>query len=234
MSEYILSAVHIEKSYGQKKILTDVNINIRPGEIYGLIGKNGSGKTTFLRIITGLITDYKGKVITSQEPEDNFRVSAVIGSPSLYLNMTAYDNLKIQSMLLGYKDDRIIKDSLELVGLENSRVKIKNFSLGMTQRLRLAAALISSPKLLILDEPINGLDPDAIAGLRHLLTDLNRERKITIIISSHILGELEHTACRFGILHDGMIRKEITSKELKISGISLEELYLQNTYKGGV
>jgi ABC-type multidrug transport system ATPase subunit len=233
MSNYILTAEHIQKEYNGKTVLRDLSIHIRKGEIYGLVGKNGSGKTTLIRILTGLIQKYKGKVSIGETSDKKIRVSTVINSPSLFLNLNAYENMKAQAFLLEKRDDSQIKQTLKLVGLEDSDSKlVRNFSQGMTQRLKLGIALLENPDILILDEPVNGLDPDGIADLRELLIQLNYDSGMTILISSHILSELEHVATCFGILHDGKIIKEIFIQDILQNGTTLEELYMQST-RGG-
>ncbi len=231
MSQVILSINEIAKSYNDTPILTNVITNINRSDIYGLIGKNGSGKTTLLRIITGQIPNYKGSVVKGDK---NVKISAVINSPALYLDMSAHQNLKAHSLLLDNCSIKDIEAVLKLVGLENTgKKKVQDFSLGMTQRLKLAQALMEKPDILILDEPINGLDPDGISDLRNLMLKLNKERGITIIISSHILSELENTATTFGILANGKIAFQASKNELKAKGKSLEDLYMHYA-KGGM
>ncbi len=231
MSQVILSINEIAKSYNNMPILTNVITNINKGDIYGLIGKNGSGKTTLLRIITGQIPNYKGSVV---KRDKSIKISAVINSPALYLDMSAHQNLKAHALLLDNCGIKDIKDVLKLVGLENiGNKKVRDFSLGMTQRLKLAQALMENPDILILDEPINGLDPDGICELRNLILKLNKERDITIIISSHILSELENTATTFGILAGGKIVFQASKSEIEAKGKSLEDLYMHYT-KGGI
>jgi ABC-type multidrug transport system ATPase subunit len=230
MSDYILTAEHIRKEYSGNTVLRDVSIHINKGEIYGLVGKNGSGKTTLFRILTGLIQRFNGTVFVGKAGVQKIKVSAVINSPSLFLNLSAFENLKSQAFLLGMRDGSRIKQTLKIVGLEDCNNKLaKNFSQGMTQRLKLGMALLENPDILILDEPVNGLDPDGIAGLRELLLHLNQANGMTILISSHILSELEHVATCFGILHDGEIVKEVFIQDIHQSGTTLEELYMQST-----
>lgn len=234
MNYNILIGEHIKKKYGNNTVLRDVSIHIKQGEIYGLIGKNGAGKTTLLRILCGLIPNYGGKVTLADVNGHKCKVAAVVNAPALFLNMTAFQNLKEQSVLLGLHDDIIIYNALKTVGLIDCADKtVKGFSLGMTQRLKLGMALIESPDLLILDEPVNGLDPDGIAELRELLHQLNQKYGMTILISSHILSELEHTATYFGILNNGEIAKEISIQDIHQSNATLEKLYMQYT-KGGL
>lgn len=233
MSDYILSAEHIQKKYNGNTVLRDVSLHVKKGEIYGLIGKNGSGKTTLFRILIGLIQRYSGTVSVGEIGVPTNKVSAVINSPSLFLNLSAFENIKAQAFLLGMRDNSRIRQTLKTVGLEGCGNKlVRNFSQGMTQRLKLAMALLENPDILILDEPVNGLDPDGIAELHELLLHINQVNGVTIIISSHILSELEHVATCFGILHDGEIAKEVFIQDIFQSGTTLEELYMQFT-KGG-
>ncbi len=229
----ILTGEHISKKYGTTIVLHDVSIHIKQGEIYGLIGKNGAGKTTLLRILCGLIPNYGGKIALSNINGCKCKIAAVINSPALFLNMTAFENLKEQSALLGLHTATKINAVLKTVGLEDCMDKpVKGYSLGMKQRLKLGMALLQNPDLLILDEPVNGLDPNGIADLRELLHQLSKEFGMTILISSHILSELEHTATYFGILNDGVIAKEISIHDIQHSNTTLESLYMQYT-KGG-
>ena len=233
MNQHILTAEHIQKNYGRKMVLRDISIRVKQGDIYGLIGKNGSGKTTLFRILTGLIQGYDGKVSISQINGHPSKISAVIGTPSLFLNMSAIQNMRVQAYLLGMGDKSKIEQILRTVGLENcGKKRVKDFSLGMTQRLKLAMALLGNPDILVLDEPSNGLDPDGIVELRELLLDLNRLKGVTLLISSHILSELEQLATCIGILHHGEIVKEVSAHDILQSGVGLEKMYMQYT-KGG-
>lgn len=230
MNNSILIAEHIQKSYDKNVVLQDVSLHMKQGDIYGLIGKNGAGKTTLLRILTGLIQEYTGTVTTGENEEKPCKVAAVINAPALFLNMSAAANMKEQARLQDLRGTEKIEQVLHTVGLENCKNKLaKNFSLGMTQRLKLGLALLESPNILILDEPVNGLDPDGIADLRELFIRLNKENGMSILISSHILSELEHTATCFGILHEGKIVKEISIQNVLQSGSTLEEIYMQYT-----
>lgn len=229
MNHYILTAEHIKMKYGADTILSDVSIRVEHGDIYGLVGKNGSGKTTLFRILTGLIQSFSGTVSIEKTNGCETRFAAVINSPSLFLNMNAFENMKEQALLLGRHNNGVIEEVLKTAGLENVKNKpVSSFSLGMTQRLKLAMALLQNPDILILDEPMNGLDPDGIADLRELLLHLH-EKGMTILISSHILSELEQIADRFGILHNGKIVKEISAYDTFQNGTSLEMLYMQYT-----
>ncbi|OBR65644.1 hypothetical protein A7K91_13765 [Paenibacillus oryzae] len=234
MGNLLLSAERIHKAYNGKVVLQDVTLQLQKGEIYGLLGRNGSGKTTLFRILTGLIPRFNGTVSLAEAGGRKIKASAVINFPSLFLNMSAYENMKAQALLLGIRDDILIKQTLKTVGLADCKGKpAKTFSQGMMQRLRLGIALLENPDILILDEPLNGLDPDGIAELRELLLHLNQDRDMTILISSHILSELQHVATCFGILHNGILAKKILMKDLLQDGISLEAMYMQST-RGGV
>lgn len=218
--------------YDKNSILKDLSIYVKHGEIYGLIGKNGSGKTTLLRILTGLIQNFGGAVSIAKINGYECRLAVVINDPSLFLNMNAFENMKAQANLLGLHDDSQIIKVLKTVGLTNTNNKpVNSFSLGMTQRLKLAMALLQNPDILILDEPMNGLDPSGIAELRELLLHLN-EKGMTILISSHILSELEQMATNIGILHEGKILKELAIHDAIQNEISLEKLYIQYTREG--
>jgi len=230
LKEYILTAEHIQKEYDRSIVLRDASIHLKQGDIYGLVGKNGSGKTTLLRIMTGLIQSYKGNVTVGEIQGQKCKIAAVINAPSLFLNMSALENMKEQAILLGLHNDNKIRQTLKTVGLDGCNSKlVKNFSLGMTQRLKLGVALLENPDILILDEPVNGLDPNGIADLRQLLLHLNQEHGMTILISSHVLSELEHTATCFGILHDGEIVKEMSIQDVLQNENTLEAFYMQYT-----
>jgi ABC-type multidrug transport system ATPase subunit len=231
MNHYSLSAEHIRKKYGGNTVLRDVSVHVKQGEIYGLVGRNGSGKTTLLRILTGLIQEYDGMVSVGRVDNRPSKVSVVINAPALFLNLSAVENMREQSYLLGFRSDTLITQALITVGLENCGKKpVKTFSLGMTQRLKLGMALLKSPDILILDEPTNGLDPDGIADLRELLLHLNQANGMTILISSHILSELAQLVTCLGILHNGEIVKEMPVRDFFQNGtITLEELYMQYT-----
>jgi ABC-type multidrug transport system ATPase subunit len=229
LSHHILVAENIKKRYGKRTILNNVSIHVEYGDIYGLVGRNGSGKTTLLRIITGLVPDFGGTVSLARTHGRESQFAAVISDPSLFLNMSAFENMKEQAHLLGLRDDLPIAQTLELVGLAGrSHRPVRDYSLGMTQRLRLAVALLQKPDLLVLDEPMNGLDPDGIVDLRELLLRLSKSN-VTILISSHILSELEQIATRLAILHDGRIAIEVATRQALRDGISLEGLYMQYT-----
>ncbi|MBZ2174294.1 ATP-binding cassette domain-containing protein [Schnuerera sp. xch1] len=198
-------------------------MKIKKGDIYGFIGRNGAGKTTTIRMITGLVTPTKGEIeLFSQKGEKNIkagrpRLGSIIEHPALYPDFTAFENMKLRGKLLGIPDKKVINSILGTVGLSDvGKKKVKNFSLGMRQRLGLALALLGNPDFLILDEPINGLDPEGIVEMRKLLKKLNEEQGITILISSHILGELSKLATRYGVINNGTLVEEFTDKELQL------------------
>lgn len=220
--EYVLETNNLEKKYKDFRALNHTNIHIEKGAIYGLIGKNGAGKTTLIRIVCGLQEPTNGSYIIygkSNNSNDIIsarkRMGAIIETPSIYGEMTARDNLIEQYKLVGMPSLDNIDDLLKLVGLEDTgKKKAKNFSLGMKQRLGIAIALANNPDFLILDEPINGLDPQGIIEIRELILKLNKERRITILISSHYLDELSKIATHYGFLDSGSVIQEITSEEL--------------------
>lgn len=213
---------HVYKSYGDLKVLQDVNLTVNKGEIYGLIGKNGAGKTTIFKIILGLTSFESGQISIAKSSsesalrESRRKIGFFIGK-NFFDYMSAEENLDYYRQLKGLKDKNEVKRVLQLVGLQGLDSKYRSFSMGMKQRLGIANALLGSPEILILDEPTNGLDPQGIADIRRLIIRLNEECGMTVIVSSHILGELEHTANRFGIVHQGCVLKEITHDDLQIT-----------------
>lgn len=221
--EYILKTNNLTKKYKRTEVLNNLNMKIEKGAIYGLIGKNGAGKTTLIRIITGLQSPTKGEYkiygVSSKDKEINNlrnRVSAIVEVPALYQNLTAEENIIEHYKTIGIPSYDNINEILSLVGLTNTQSKqVKYFSLGMKQRLAIALALSSNPDFLILDEPINGLDPQGIIEIRELILNLNQTKGITILISSHYLDELSKIATHYGFINNGKIIKEISSVELK-------------------
>lgn len=221
--EYILRTNSLCKNYKDFKALNELTMNVPKGSIYGFVGKNGAGKTTLIRLICGLQEPTDGEYyiygISSKQKEiakSRRKIGAVVETPATYLEMTAKDNLKLQYKIIGIKSFDSIPKLLKLVGLENEgNKKVKNFSLGMRQRLGIAIALAGNPDFLVLDEPINGLDPQGIIDVRQLILKLNRECGITVLISSHILDELSRFATYYGFIDNGRIVKEISASEIK-------------------
>lgn len=221
--EYILKTNALKKNYKNYKALNGLTMKVPKGAIYGFVGKNGAGKTTLIRLICGLQEPTEGEYtlygIGNQQKEiakSRRRMGAVVETPSIYLELTAEENLKQQYRILGLPSFEGINKLLKLVGLETTgKKKAKNFSLGMRQRLGIAVALAGDPDFLVLDEPINGLDPQGIVEIRELILKLNQEYRITVLISSHILDELARLATHFGFIDKGQIVKEISAKELE-------------------
>ncbi|MGL5414901.1 MAG: ATP-binding cassette domain-containing protein [Clostridium sp.] len=216
--EYILKTKKLSKRYGNKIVLNNLEINVPRGAIYGLVGKNGAGKTTLMRIISGLVRPSNGEYELKLKNNKNKKlkdIGILIENPGLYLNMTASENIEYFKLLFGIEKEYDTEGLLKSVGLENSeKKKVKNFSLGMKQRLGIAIALIGNPELLILDEPINGLDAQGIIEIRNIIQKLNRESGITVIISSHILSELSKVVTHYGIINNGIVIEEFNSEKL--------------------
>lgn len=201
--DYLLQTNHLTKQYGKHKAVNEVSIHVRQGDIYGLIGRNGAGKTTLLKMISGLAypTDGNFTIFNENSTADSIymsRIGTLIEAPGVYPNMSAAENLKLKCLAMGIRQKGTADELLKVVGLSDVGKKhVRNFSLGMKQRLGIALALVGNPDLVILDEPINGLDPQGIAEVRETLSRLNKERNITFIISSHILEELSKIATNF-------------------------------------
>lgn len=218
---YILTTNNLTKKYKNYYAADKINIHVKKGEIYGLIGRNGAGKTTILRMISGLSNASSGSYSINGKTNNELvherkNVGALIEAPGIYPNMTAYENLKIKCIATGKNNPEYINAMLRLVGLEKAKnKKTREFSLGMRQRLGIALALVGDPEIIILDEPINGLDPQGIAEMREILLSLSKERGITIIISSHILDELSKIADSYGIIHQGKLIDEMTAQQLE-------------------
>jgi ABC-2 type transport system ATP-binding protein len=213
---------NLTKNYGKHIAVNNVNMEVKQGEIYGLVGKNGAGKTTLMRMFTGLSIPTKGELEMFSESSEaglnksRMRTGSIIETPSFFPYLSAKKNLEYYRIQRGIPEKNIVEDVLKEVGLDQAgSKKFKNFSLGMKQRLGLALAIMASPDLLILDEPINGLDPAGIVEIRELLFKLNREKNVTIIISSHILSELAQLATTYGFIDQGEFIEQISSKELE-------------------
>ena len=214
MSE-LLHTEKLSRRYRSKYALRDADVHIRQGDIYGLIGRNGAGKTTLLKLINSQIRATSGQIFMKGQPmaygAPTVRLGALVESPGYYPDYSAYDNLKFQALALGKNEKGIIERLLKTVELHDTGKKTaKQFSLGMKQRLGIALAMMNEPELLILDEPINGMDPQGIRDIRELLVRLNREQGITILISSHILDELSKFASTYGIIKDGRLIRELS------------------------
>ena len=265
--DVLVQTHNLTKQYRQHKVVNNVNLSVKKGEIYGLIGRNGAGKTTVLRLISGLAKPTEGSIYLSPQAMsqtgtlaqifDEFRedqpprcrrpggwsgqnsldtvctqksMGILIESPGICPNMSAEDNVKLKCLAMGISDRSYIAGLLESVGLSTAgRKKTKHFSVGMKQRLGIALALAGNPELVILDEPINGLDPQGMAEIREMIIKLNKEKGVTFIISSHILGELSKIADSYGIIEKGELKKQISKTELTED---LEEYFLSLT--GGV
>ena len=221
--EYILCTNGLTKQYRKFRALNNLNMHVPKGAIYGFVGKNGAGKTTLIRLICGLQEPTNGEYsLYGRKNTDGGiskarrRMGAVVETPSIYLDLTAEENLREQYLVLGMPSFEGIQELLKLVGLQDAgKKKAKNFSLGMKQRLGIAIALAGDPDFLILDEPVNGLDPQGIIEIRELILKLNRERQITFLISSHILDELSRLATHYGFIDQGQIVREISAEELE-------------------
>lgn len=219
MNNTVIKLRDISKKRGQTEILNHLNMTVYQKDIYGFIGQNGAGKSTTMKIIMSLIKETQGQLELFDSLDNQInrsRIGAIIENPAFYPYMTAYENLKYYVQYKGIVEINSIEKVLKMVGLENVRKKkYKNYSLGMKQRLGLALALINNPDLLILDEPLNGLDPQGIVELREILSHLNKKYGITMLISSHILDELEMIATRHGFIHQGQMIEEITAEKLQ-------------------
>ena len=221
--EYVLTTEALSKHYGHFKALDGLTLHVPKGAIYGFVGKNGAGKTTLIRLICALQRPTAGTYFlygiagTRKEAAlSRRRMGAVVETPSLYLQLSAEENLRQQYLNLGRPSFDGIHEQLELVGLaDTGKKKVKNFSLGMRQRLGIAVALAGDPDFLVLDEPVNGLDPEGIIEMRELILKLNQERQITVLISSHILDELSRLATHYGFIDHGHMIREISAKNLE-------------------
>lgn len=227
MAEFIIQTKSLNFRYGkQRKVLDDVSLNIPKGSIYGFLGPNGAGKSTTMRLLTGILAEQDeaisifGKPLKTQLPQVFENIGSLVESPALYLHLSGYNNLRYIAKLRDVPETRIA-EVLELVDLtRDAKRKAKQYSLGMKQRLAIAMALLSEPELLLLDEPVNGLDPNGIQDIRKLLVKLNREKGVTIFVSSHLLAEIEKMCTHVGIISNGKLRFEGTIEDLsKKSGL---------------
>lgn len=218
MTEYVIETKNLTKKYKDKTVVNKINMKIEKGKIYGLLGKNGAGKTTTMKMLLNLASKTSGEIkIFQQKPNNETykKIGSLIETPGFYENLTAEENLKIISKIRGNYSKEKTKQILETVSLQNHKdKKYREYSLGMRQRLAIASAIMHNPELLILDEPINGLDPIGIKEIRHLLKKLSQENNTTILISSHILSEIENIADTIGVMEKGKLVTEQTKKQL--------------------
>lgn len=235
---YILQTTNLTKTIGGKTLVTGVNLHVKKGEIYGFLGPNGAGKTTIMKMLTNLWKPTNGNVeifdeiLTPQSYEVLKRIGSIIEFPTFYDHMTGYQNLKLHCEYMGYYNDGSIENALDMLDLTDAGNKpVKNYSLGMKERLGIARAVICKPELLILDEPTNGLDPSGMKQVRDLLKTLCAEYGITIMISSHILSEIESIADTVGIINHGIMMKEIGMKAIEEMSLAYVELSVLNTKK---
>lgn len=222
MSEAVLALKGIKKSYGSHEVLKGVDMTVNKGDIYGLIGRNGAGKTTLFKLILGLSSYQSGTIsicgaADDRENQTNRKKVGFLMGANFFSYMSGRDNLNYYRKIKGVRDKSDVDRVLEIVSLDEKAAAkpVAAYSLGMKQRLGIATALLGDPEFLVLDEPTNGLDPQGIADIRHILTRINQEHGVTVVISSHILGELEHTAHRFGIVNDGVVVRELVSEDLQ-------------------
>lgn len=236
MSKYIIETKNLTKQYGTQKSVADLNIHVREGRIYGLLGRNGAGKTTTMKMLLGLTQPTFGKVeiwgkpLQANEKKLLPRIGSLIESPGFYPNLTATENLRIFAVLRGVQKRSAIKNALDLVGLPYKDKKLfSQYSLGMKQRLAIALAVMHDPELLILDEPINGLDPIGIAEVRSFIRDLCKERGKTILISSHILSEIALLADDIGIIDHGVLLEEESLAQLEAKSGKQIQFHVSDT-----
>lgn len=235
---YILQTNNLTKTIGGKDLVKNVNLHIKKGEIYGFLGPNGAGKTTVMKMITNLwkptdgSIEIFGKTFTPQSYEVLKRMGSIIEFPTFYNHMTGYENLKLHCEYMGYYKHGSIENALDMLDLTDAAQKpVKNYSLGMKERLGIARAILCKPELLILDEPTNGLDPAGMKQIRDLLKTLCEEYGITIMVSSHILSEIESIADTIGVINHGMMIKEIGMKEIEEMSLAYIELTVANPKK---
>lgn len=233
---YILQTDHLTKRIDGKEIVTDVNLHIKKGEIYGFLGPNGAGKTTVMKMLTNLWKPTEGRIelfgetLTTQSYEVLKRIGSIIEFPVFYDHMTGYDNLKMHCEYMGYYHHGSIENALDMLELsEAAKRPVKNYSLGMKERLGIARAILCRPELLILDEPTNGLDPAGMKQIRSLLKMLCTEYGITIMLSTHILSEIEPVADTVGVIHHGRMIQEISMKEIDQMSLAYIELTTTDT-----
>ena len=239
--DYVVQTRNLTKTFQGQDAVSDVTMNIRQGEIYGFLGSNGAGKSTIMKMLTNMIKPSHGEITIFGEPlkHDSFdylkRIGSMIEYPIFYEKMTAQENLELHCAYMGYHSKQAIRDALERVGLENVENKLpKDFSLGMRQRLCVARAIITKPEFLILDEPINGLDPAGIKAMRKLFKTLNQEYGMTLLLSSHIIGEIEQIADTIGVIKGGKLIEEASMESIKARNTEYIELVTSNQKKAAM
>lgn len=216
-----IETIGLTKSFRNRRVIDDLNMHVPRGAIYGFVGKNGSGKSTTMKLVCGMMPPTSGEVRVMGEPMGACEASPFIGSlveaPGIYPNLSAFDNMMVKALALGLPEcQKQCRKLLKTVGLDSTgKQKAKKFSMGMKQRLGLALALLGGPDILMLDEPLNGLDPEAARTMRNLLINLNRDRNVTVVISSHILDQLERMCTHYGVIRDGRIVSEMTSEDVE-------------------
>lgn len=233
----IIQTNNLTKTFGDHKAVNNITLTVNQGNIYGLIGRNGAGKTTFMKMISNLSTPTSGtyQIFPGSEKTNKLnrtRISSLIENVGSYPTMTAYDNMLLKGKSIGLRGDKYIYETLDLLGLGKvGKKKVKDFSLGMKQRLGISLALVGNPDIMVLDEPINGLDPQGIIDIRNIIADLNREKNITFLISSHILDELAKIATNFAIIDNGRLIGNFSKKDLEESTKDRIELITDNPKK---
>ncbi|MEC3657080.1 ABC transporter ATP-binding protein [Bacillus siamensis] len=237
----IIKTTNLTKVYGKQKSVDNLNITVNEGEIYGFLGRNGAGKTTTIRMLLGLIKPTHGKIeifgedLHANKKDILKRIGSIVEVPGFYGNLTAKENLEINARIVGIHKKNAIEEALEIVGLENETKKlVGKYSLGMKQRLGIARSLLHYPELLILDEPTNGLDPIGIKEMRRLIKTLAEERKITLLISSHILSEIEQLVDHLGIIHEGKLLEETEFDNLRKKNRKFLEFQVSNDDKASM
>jgi len=235
---YIIRTINLSKNLKNKEVLTNVNMNIKKGEIYGFLGPNGAGKTTVMKLMMNLLKPTAGEVeifggkLTNKSYDVLKRIGSIIEYPVFYEKLTGRENLDLHCEYMGYYDKTFIDKSLNLVGLKDIEKKVvKDYSLGMKQRLGIARAILTKPEILILDEPINGLDPVGIKEVRNLLKMLNKEYGITILISSHILSEIEQIADTIGVINKGILIEEVSMESIREENTEYVEIFTKDYKK---
>ncbi|MGV3273026.1 ABC transporter ATP-binding protein [Bacillus sp. CIS52] len=237
----IIKTTNLTKVYGKQKSVDNLNITVNEGDIYGFLGRNGAGKTTTIRMLLGLIKPTHGKIeifgedLHANKKDILKRIGSIVEVPGFYGNLTAKENLEINARIVGIHKKNAIEEALEIVGLENETKKlVGKYSLGMKQRLGIARSLLHYPELLILDEPTNGLDPIGIKEMRRLIKTLAEERKITLLISSHILSEIEQLVDHLGIIHEGKLLEETEFDNLRKKNRKFLEFQVSNDDKASM